>query len=159
MRVLREGARVGVYLSVRGELDTHPIIDLAQRHGCQLFVPLIDRRRAGDLWFAPLTSPLRGNRIGIPEPQEVSEPITGRWLDLVFVPLVAFGPQGARLGAGAGYYDRGFAYLLQRRTWFKPRLIGLAYDWQFAAGLRAQAWDVPLAAVVTDRKVHIFRRD
>ena len=74
------------------------------------------------------------------------------------MPIVAFGPRGERLGTGGGYYDRAFAYLRRRATWLKPRLVGLAYDWQRVDELVSHHWDVPLTAVVTDEGVVHFPR-
>jgi 5-formyltetrahydrofolate cyclo-ligase len=149
--------RVGVYLAVRGELDTAPIIALARRHGCRVFVPLVRSHRGGVMWFVPLSARLRDSRFGTPEPQTGRHtPVPARWLDLVFVPLVAFGASGERLGSGAGFFDRAFAYLHARRAWCKPSLVGLAYHWQRVDALPAQPWDVPLAAVVTDTGITRF---
>jgi 5-formyltetrahydrofolate cyclo-ligase len=152
--LLRRGARVGVYLAVRGEIDTAPIIELARHRGCKLFAPVIDCHRQGDMRFASLAGTLRANRIGILEPDHVL--VSGRSLDMVLVPIVAFGPHGERLGTGGGYYDRTFAYLRRRAAWLKPRLVGLAYHWQRVAELKARPWDVPLTAVITDREVLRF---
>lgn len=158
-KLLRPGSRVGIYLSVRGELDTAPIIALARERGCRLYVPVIDRPRSGDMMFAALDeSLLQDNRVGIPEPQRPHALVAGRLLDLVFVPIVAFGPRGERLGTGGGYYDRAFAYLRRRVSWLKPRLVGLAYDWQRVDELISHHWDVPLTAVVTDAGVLHFPR-
>ena len=156
-RLLRPGMRVGVYLAARGELETAPIIAFAQRHGCQVYVPLVRSHRGGVMWFVPYSTPLRNSRFGTPEPRlGRAARVSVRWLDLVLVPLVAFGAAGERLGSGAGFFDRAFAYLHARRAWRKPLLIGLAYDWQRVEDLPARPWDVPLAAVITDRAIHSF---
>jgi 5-formyltetrahydrofolate cyclo-ligase len=156
-RLLRPGMRVGVYLATRGELDTAPIIAFARRLGCQLYVPVVRSHRGGVMWFVPLSTPLRDSRFGTPEPRLGRQArVSARWLDLVLVPLVAFGASGERLGSGAGFFDRAFAYLHARRAWRKPLLIGLAYHWQRVEDLPAQPWDVPLAAVITDTGIHSF---
>jgi 5-formyltetrahydrofolate cyclo-ligase len=155
-RLLRQGSRVGIYLAVRGELDTAPIIALARARGCKLYAPVIDRPRRGDMMFAPLNESLQNNRVGIPEPRQQHALVAGRLLDLVIVPIVAFGPRGERLGTGGGYYDRAFAYLRRRTTWMKPRLVGLAYHWQRVDELVSHDWDVPLTAIVTDEGVVHF---
>ena len=157
-RLLRGGSRVGIYLSVRGELDTAPIIALARERGCKLYVPVIDRPRRGAMMFASLNASLQDNRVGIPEPQQQHALVAGRLLDLVMVPIVAFGPRGERLGTGGGYYDRAFAYLQRRATWLKPRLVGLAYHWQRVDELVSHHWDVPLTAIITDEGVARFPR-
>jgi 5-formyltetrahydrofolate cyclo-ligase len=156
-RLLRPGMRVGVYLAVNGELDTGPVIALARRHGCQVFVPLIHSHRGRTMWFVPLAGPLRSSRFGTPEPHTRRHArVPSRWLDLVLMPLVAFGPAGERLGSGAGFYDRAFGYLHQRYAWCRPLLVGLAYHWQQVEDLPPQPWDVPLAAVVTDMGITRF---
>jgi 5-formyltetrahydrofolate cyclo-ligase len=78
-------------------------------------------------------------------------------LDLVLAPLVAFDAHGNRLGMGGGFYDRSFAYLLRHTRWLRPRLIGLAYDFQRQSRLPSQAWDVPLQAIATDQHLYLSR--
>lgn len=45
------------------------------------------------------------NQFGIPEPISGVE-ISSEWIDIVFVPLLAFDEMGNRVGYGKGYYDR-----------------------------------------------------
>src|SRR5690606_24554150 len=73
------------------------------------------------------------------------------WLDVIFVPLVAFDSRGTRLGMGAGYYDRALAFRLLRKHWRGPKPIGLAYDYQRLPRIEPAPHDVPLDAVVTER--------
>ena len=49
------------------------------------------------------------NRFGIPEPAQGRECDPER-LELVLTPLVAFAGNGTRLGMGAGFYDKTFAF-------------------------------------------------
>ncbi len=159
---LAHGARVGAYLSAGSELDTRPLLDLAQRSGWQIFVPVVVDARTARMRFAPLRGALRLNRFGIAEPAIVAAPgdagwIAPRWLDVVFLPLLAVGPRGERLGSGAGFYDRAFAYRRLRSTWGKPPLIGLAHDFQRVAALPRAPWDVPLDRLITDRDIYRFR--
>ena len=106
--------------------------------------------------FAALAGSLQPNRVGILEPPRRHTSVSGRSLDVVLVPIVAFGPRGERLGTGGGYYDRAFAYLRRRAVWSKPALVGLAYHWQRSDELTSRPWDVPLTAVITDRGVIRF---
>jgi 5-formyltetrahydrofolate cyclo-ligase len=145
----RPGSRVGAYLPVGGELDPTPLIEHALRRGCRVYVPAVTSRRARRMRFAPLAGPLRPNRWDIPEPSPQGS-VHGRWLDLVLLPCVAFDDRGGRLGMGAGFYDRHFAYLRHRSAWRRPRLVGLAYAFQQVAPMAQRPWDVPLWAVVTD---------
>jgi 5-formyltetrahydrofolate cyclo-ligase len=101
----------------------------------------------------PPDAPLRRNRYGIREPARRGPRRGTRRLDLVILPLTAFDAQGHRLGAGGGYYDRAFAL----RRGARPRLVGYAHALQQAPALPAEAWDVRLDAVVTDKTLHVFR--
>jgi 5-formyltetrahydrofolate cyclo-ligase len=150
----RPRSRVAVYVPMDGELDPSPITALARRRACDVYVPVITRFSSRHMRFAPLTPDrnLRPNRWGIHEPEGTG--IDGRWLDLVLVPCVAFDDEGGRLGMGAGFYDRHFAFLSLRESWRRPRLLGVAYGFQRVASLPQEPWDVPLWGVVSDAGVH-----
>ena len=149
---LRPGLRIAVYAPLRGELDPAALVRLAQRHRCRLYVPhLMDLRRRR-MQFVEARGPMRRNALGILEPVELRR-LSTRSLDLVFVPLVGFDATGARLGMGAGYYDRAFAFLRLRRYWFHPRLIGVAYSIQQVPHIEHLAHDVRLHRVVTEKGV------
>lgn len=150
---LQAGWRIALYASLPSELDTAPLIELARRRDCQIFVPRIDRHSLGrKMRFVELTGRQRCNRLGIREP-ESARTIGARWLDVVFLPLVGFDACGVRLGMGGGYYDRAFAFRRWRTSWHAPRLIGLAYSFQQVEGLTAAAHDVRLDAVVTEKRI------
>lgn len=152
----RPGSRVAAYLPVGGELDPAPILDCARRRGCRIYVPAVTSPRGRRMRFAPLGGALRRNRWGIPEP-DLRDAVHGRWLDLVLLPCVAFDGRGGRLGMGAGFYDRHFAFLRHRSCWRRPRLVGLAYAFQRIEPIAQRPWDVPLSDVVTDAGVLSFR--
>ncbi len=150
---LRAGWRIAIYTAMPSELETAPLIDLARRRGCVVYVPRIDRHSASrKMRFVELTGRQRLNRLGIHEP-EGSLTMGARWLDVVFLPLVGFDAHGVRLGMGGGYYDRAFAFRLWRTVWHAPRLIGLAYSFQQVEGLVAAPHDVRLDAVVTEERI------
>jgi 5-formyltetrahydrofolate cyclo-ligase len=145
--------RVAAYAALPWELDAAPLIALAARRGCRIYVPRIDRRRtSGRMRFVELDGAQRRNRLGIDEP--VAGAFLGaRWLDMVFLPLVGFDRRGLRLGTGGGFYDRAFEYRRWRALWHAPRLVGLAYAFQQVEGLSAAAHDVLLDAVVTEEGI------
>lgn len=157
LAAFRNARRVAAYLATDGELDTRALIERAWEMGKQVYLPVLLPQGENRLWFAPYTPGTRlvANRFGIPEPERAQHlRIAPLALDAVFTPLVAFDPAGHRLGMGGGFYDRSFAYLLRHRRWLRPRLIGLAYDFQYRDRLPAQSWDVPLHAIVTDRRIY-----
>ncbi|NZA28186.1 5-formyltetrahydrofolate cyclo-ligase [Luteimonas sp. SJ-92] len=107
------------------------------------------------LRFAPWRAgdPLVANRYGIPEPDVApASLIGGEALALAILPLVGFDAAGNRLGMGAGWYDRTFAF--RRESGAPPLLVGAAFEAQRVAALPAADWDVPVDAVCTESATH-----
>lgn len=154
--VLARARRIAAYLPVRGEADPTALMADAWARGREVYLPVLAGRILRFARYAPRT-PLVRNRYGIPEP--ASHP--GEWrtaaeLDVVFTPLVAFDGAGTRLGMGGGWYDRTFAGRAQRTHFRRPRLIGIAHEFQHRAHLPRDAWDILLDAVLTESTVHSF---
>jgi 5-formyltetrahydrofolate cyclo-ligase len=149
---LHPGQRVAVYAPLAEELDVAPLVSLARRHGCEIFVPRLVDRRSRRMRFVAVQGRMRPNHLGILEPEGAAM-LDARWLDLVFLPLVGFDATGMRLGMGGGYYDRAFAYRRLRHSWLKPQLIGVAYALQRIDGILPAAHDVRLDRVVTEEGV------
>ena len=156
--LLTPGKKVGVYLPFRGEVDVHPIIAWARSLGCALYVPRIVSRRTSHMQFVRFVEEhqLKAGTFGIHEPQGGAPVLEPLQLDLVLVPLVAFDSYGTRMGMGAGFYDRAFAHLAGARRWRKPKLIGIAYQFQHVQQLERRHWDVALDAAVTDGGIYRF---
>lgn len=148
---LRARQRIALYSPLDEELDAGPLLELAVRRGCDVYLPRIEDFMSRRMTFRRYSGTLELNRFGIGEPRGIA--IAARWLSLVFVPLVAFDGRGARLGMGAGFYDRAFGWRHMRGTWRGPRLIGLAYAFQQVPALEPAAHDVYLDAVVTEQGV------
>ncbi len=68
--------------------------------------------------------------------------------EVVFVPLLGFTASGARIGQGAGHYDRWLAGNTATSA------IGLAWDCQLADALPTEPHDMPLNAVVTPSRLY-----
>lgn len=150
---LRPSWRIALYAALPEELDTTPLIEMARRRGCRIYLPRIDRHSLGrKMQFIEMSTRQRSNRLGISEP-EGSRIIGARWLDVVFLPLVGFDSRGVRLGTGGGFYDRAFAFRHWRKVWHTPQLIGLAYSFQQVELITSAAHDVLMDAVVTEKGV------
>jgi 5-formyltetrahydrofolate cyclo-ligase len=149
----RSARRVALYFSFDGEPDISSLIRFDQIK--EYFAPVIF---GNDMHFAAIgpKTRLEPNAYGIAEPVP-AELIDPRALDIVLTPLVAFDHDGNRVGVGAGFYDRCFGFLRQRRCWFKPKLAGVAYSLQRVDSIDANAWDVPLWGVITERGFRSFR--
>ena len=111
----------------------------------------------GCLRFAPWRpgAPLVSNRFGIPEPDvDADALLPGEAMGFVVMPLVAFDASGQRLGMGAGWYDRTFAF--RRGASCTPWLVGAAFGLQQVAALDAASWDVPMDALCTEGDTFLF---
>ncbi|MDT8397630.1 MAG: 5-formyltetrahydrofolate cyclo-ligase [Pseudomonadales bacterium] len=153
--LFRNSKRIAFYCALDGELNPHLLLARALRMGKQCYLPVIRRDRSNKMIFVRY-QPGMGttiNRYGITEPLPQRHRILPAWgLSLVLMPLVAFDPQGSRLGMGKGYYDRAFAFV--RRQSRQVKLIGLAHECQKVARLETAAWDIPLDKIVSDGGIY-----
>ncbi|HEX6994075.1 MAG TPA: 5-formyltetrahydrofolate cyclo-ligase [Gammaproteobacteria bacterium] len=153
----RQARTVAVYYAFDGEPSIARVAEAAARHGKRVYAPVIVRQH---MFFAPITrgALLRSNVFGIAEPA-LERLIDARHLDLVLAPLVGFDERGVRMGMGRGYYDRAFRFLRHRRSWTRPKLIGVAWSFQQVPELPKQPWDIPLSGAVTELAFHRFGGD
>ena len=136
---------VFAYLSTADEVGTRDLIDRLLAQGLTIVVPsLVDRSRMVATRF-PGWGALRPGALGILSPPS-KEPC-GDCVDLVLVPGLAFSVSGARLGYGAGYYDRWLAA--------NPAAIrvGLCFEFQVTAAVPVAEHDQFLDYLVTDRRL------
>jgi 5-formyltetrahydrofolate cyclo-ligase len=156
LALFEQARHVAVYSAIRGEVDLQSLWHEAPA-AKHWYLPAIvpGPERAMRFVRHEAAAVLRKSAFGIPEPDAakgiVREP---RGLDLVLAPLVAFDADGHRIGMGAGYYDRAFAFLRNAPPPERPRLIGVGYEFQRIEHIDAQPWDVPLWGVVTERTLY-----
>ena len=144
--------RVAGYWAVNGEMPLHAAYASLRAREQSYFLPVID---ASDLLrFARWTpaSALRQNRYGIPEP-DATDALAPDELDVVLLPLLGFDRTGNRLGMGAGYYDRSFAFLRDATRPVRPVLVGIGYHFQEVKRIVPEAWDIRLDFIATDREL------
>jgi 5-formyltetrahydrofolate cyclo-ligase len=147
---------IGLYVSVGSEVDTQDLRALARKRHCPVYLPRINDYRQRVMRFARDRDELSLiNRHGIPEPS-LAEALPARSLSVVFLPLLGFDGSGNRIGSGAGYYDRAFAFRQRRNSWHRPLLVGLAFACQRVDHIDRGAHDVPLDAIVTEHGVEYF---
>ena len=145
----RHAKHIALYNPVEGEIDLQTLWQTAPLQGKYCYFPSLNEDKT--LSFLPATpaTPFKNNRFNIAEPDvEIAQARAPQQIDIIFVPLVAFDEQGTRLGMGAGYYDRTFAFETH------PLLIGVAYDFQQQAHLIRESWDVTLNAIITPSTTH-----
>lgn len=132
------------------EVHTDTIAAEALRRGLALVYPRTQvETRTMTLHRVASLADLRTGNYGIREPAaEVCAEVAVGEVDVALVPGLAWDRAGNRLGRGAGYYDRMFA----RPDWRGFR-CGIFFAFQEADAVPAEAWDLPLDAVVTDAEV------
>jgi len=146
---------VAGYWAMDGEIALHAW-QLRLPPDCVYCLPVLHEDLR--LRFAPWRpgDPLSPNRYGIPEPElAASSLLEPEQMSLVVAPLVGFDRRGHRLGMGAGWYDRSFAF--RQRGPAPPWLVGAAFELQRVDALDAADWDVALDAVCTESATHDHR--
>ena len=139
----KEARTVMAYWAMPTEPDTRELMRTALCEGKTLLLPrCLDRTR---MTAIPVKDPdkLKPGILGIPEPElpengtEMPEP------DLILVPCVAAAPHGARLGHGAGYYDR---FLAEH----PGRTVCLCFRALLRADLPMEGTDIVMDLVISD---------
>ncbi|MFK5915456.1 MAG: 5-formyltetrahydrofolate cyclo-ligase [Woeseiaceae bacterium] len=158
MPSFKKSQHIAFYLANDGEINLNLLIEHAWQQGKHCYLPVLSKPNTPKLqrlWFVPYTAntQLRNNRFAIPEPihsprSHFTKPMS---LDLVLMPLVAFDPQGHRIGMGGGFYDKSFAFLNNRQYLFKPNLLGVAYELQKLKEIKTNDWDIPMQGVATEK--------
>ena len=142
------GAVVAGYHPFRTEIDPRPLMAALEAAGCVLALPCTPPRGSGAALVFRRLDPghvLAPSPFGVHEPPEHAARVEP---ELVLVPLLAFDRTGARLGYGAGHYDRTLPALATRPGF---RAVGLAYAAQEVQRLPAEPHDHPLDAILTER--------
>lgn len=157
MDVYQSAQHMAVYWAVNGEMALDPVIEHAWGKDKSVYLPVLENKA---LRFSPYRpgTPLKKNRLGLPEPDVSSSAVlSGQNMDLVLMPLVAFDPQGHRIGMGGGFYDRSFAFRLTSNVKCRPVLLGIAHDFQCVDRVHREPWDVPLDGVITESATYLSK--
>ena len=156
----REASVICGYVSVRGELNTDPILRRAAAEGKTVALPVtVTGADEGRMIFRALPngdfSRLTPARFGIPEPDESCPPLTGDGFTraLILIPALAFDENGYRLGYGGGYYDRFLSFL--REAEIPYTAVGLTYAVCRATALPREAHDIPVHIILDERSTTI----
>ncbi len=146
------------YLDARSEVRTRHLLGPALGGARRIIVPYctVDENGANKLglWHLANMDELVVGKWKILEPPrerwgEPGKEVEPRDLDLVMVPGVGFGRDGARLGNGQGYYDR-----LLREVRPAAPLIALAYESQMLPELPVGPYDIYMDKVITEKAVY-----
>ena len=139
----KEARKLASYVAINGEINPKSLESSEKVFS----FPVV--QKMGNLKFFRSNGDFTIGALGIPEPtSEIEDEL--QTLDLVIVPLVSADHKGNRLGHGGGYYDKTFdSAKLSKR----PKLIGLAHNFQVVRKIHSEEWDVPLDVLVTEKEV------
>lgn len=136
------------YASFRSEVDTFELLRYSILNKKTVVLPKVDEQNTSlTLYEIHTMADLAPGCYGILEPQAAEDrsmPDAG--IDLVIVPGVAFDEHCNRLGYGKGYYDR----LLAHKN---APAVGLAYEEQMLLHIPADAHDIKMDKIITDKRV------
>lgn len=134
------------YRSLPDEVDTAALFASPP---CTLYAPRMHGRNEMHwLRVTPETEWVRG-AFGIPEPAGGEDWAIEESPAVLLCPLVGFDRAGNRLGMGKGCFDR---WLAQHRHRIDA-VIGLAFSCQELEKIPAEAHDIPLDTIITEREV------
>ncbi|MCQ9385164.1 hypothetical protein NQ038_03910 [Brevibacterium sp. 50QC2O2] len=154
------------YAALPGEPDVDGLLQQMHDAGAEVWLPVTTPHRP--LAFARVTGPLAeipatgpwgirepaGPRVGAPE-LRLGGDGTGREA-LVLVPGLGFDRTGARLGQGAGFYDRTFGPQgLRPLTGTEgTQVVGVCFAAELGVPVDARPWDLRVPAVLTESGQH-----
>jgi 5-formyltetrahydrofolate cyclo-ligase len=146
---LAAAGTVMLFASFRTELDTGSIAEWVLRAGKTLCLPrVLGPRRMAAFRVTDLAADLAPGKWDIPEPRVGLPEVQPEAMDLVFVPGSAFDEEGRRCGYGGGFYDNYLPRTRPGTPW-----VALAFEAQIVAGICCEPHDLPVTAVVTERRV------
>lgn len=145
----RKSNIVLLYASFRSEVATEGIIRKALDMGKTVLLPKVFAEETTlKLFEIKSLDELKPGYMGIPEPEAVEENLREiESAGVVVVPGAAFDENGSRLGYGKGYYDR-----LLSLDGPCPALVALAYEEQMLKNIPAEAHDMAVDIIVTDKR-------
>lgn len=141
------GKRIGLYQAGPGEAPAGGYARFFGERGHAIALPWFANRTSA-MTFRAHRDPFGETDLGPgpfgPQPERTAEVIDP---EVLFVPLIAFTPNGHRLGQGGGHYDRWLAAHPEAIR------IGLAWDMQEVLEIADEPHDMRLTAVVTPTRV------
>jgi 5-formyltetrahydrofolate cyclo-ligase len=138
---------VSVFLPIRSEIDTRPLMRELDRHNVVVALPVV-RRPLLDFRVWRFGEPLVKAAFGLMEPGPDAASVRPRTM---IVPLAAFDRRGDRIGYGAGHYDRAIeAFTTDGRP---LTTVGLAFSCQEVFQVPAEPHDRRLDWILTEKEL------
>lgn len=143
----KKSKRIMAYLAMKGESNLDDVIAHALAEGKEVYVPVCLPERQMEAGRILSMDHFIKGPLGLRDIPKGYDAIEPEELDLVFIPALACGRDGNRLGMGAGYYDR-----FLKRVAFEKRAATL-WDFQVADEIPAGPFDEKVAKIVTNKGI------
>lgn len=150
--LFKNARHIACYHSYGDEFQTATLIEAVWAANKICYLPVLGDAKSLQFVRYRRHDELQLNQYSIPEPVETQYRIPAEKLDLVITPLVAFDRQGNRIGTGGGFYDHTFAFLFNKPAQ-APFMLGVGYSFQECQGILADAWDISLNGVLTEKEL------
>jgi len=138
---------VAVFIPLPGEPDIWmPSITLFDSGDIQIYAPRMMPDNHLDLVAIQEPSGLVRGPFGVIQPPQYWDALTDlALLDAIFIPGLAFSPDGGRLGFGGGWYDR-----LLERIPADTMKIGVCWSQMLFESIPLDTWDIKVDAILTE---------
>ncbi len=147
MEEFRLSERLGLYASIRNEVETKEIFLAATRLRKELFFPAVNPKdKTIKYYHVGLWEDLAPGYAGILSPKHHRALKHINDMQAILIPGVAFDAKGHRLGFGDGYYDRMLAT-------YQGTRIALAYEFQIVDSIPFTPKDEAVDFIVTEERV------
>lgn len=144
----RQARSIFLYASLPDEVQLYELMDMCLAEGRQVSLPLIKGKGVMAPVVLPGPEALVTGEYGIATVRaEGRRELAPESLDLIIVPGAAFAPDGARLGLGAGFYDRFMAEQAPQAL-----RVALAFDCQLADSLPMEEHDQYVQFLLTESR-------
>jgi 5-formyltetrahydrofolate cyclo-ligase len=136
-----------LFLSIKDEIDTAPLLEAAVEAGKKVFAPRIEGENLAFYRVFSPAGPWREGPFGIREPASPAPLSPADFPALIIVPGLGFDRQRNRLGRGKGYYDRFLAALDRQGLPFTA--LGLCLEAQLLPEIPVDPRDRKLDGICT----------
>ena len=138
------------YVSTGAEVDTLSLLSALLASSKTVCVPRCEGKGIMHAHKLTALSELQAAALGIPAPPKEAPLLDPRDIDLIVVPCLASDLLGFRIGYGGAYYDR---YLAALPSGARPTTVTLCRESLLLETTPREAHDMPVAVVVTDKRV------
>ena len=137
---------LGLYMSIRNEVDLSHLINRAFADKKRVFVPITDKDNK-DIELFEITGDMSFcvGDFGIKVPEKK---IKCEGVDVMLVPGLGFSFHGARVGWGGGYYDR----LIPKMS---AVTVGVCYEFQLVGTIETEPHDLFMNYILTESEMVI----